>query len=235
MCIRLLRHPIPYKNESLANYFVRLSYENSCKIAWLKTEFEMQGRKGISFLNFIYSENKIKQIAHTLDMTAYDVINMTINKFSLGMWGMHYEAFRFNSNLNYIKYVTMEYSKFCPICLCESSHQRIFWHIKPITVCIKHKVYLLEKCLSCGKDITSEEVISGICNCGEILKNFKPANCTQSSIVKKQKEIYNIFDIAEKKTLQKRNCLFMKNFGIMGYIDKLYEECTILIENSKTY
>jgi hypothetical protein len=135
MVDRLLRHPVPYKNESIGNYVLRLCSENSCKINQVT---ELIGLKWKSIENF-YIKLKEENINKFSELTGIDVKvieDMTLSRF------------RFQDHIDYRNCTE---ACVCPKCYSEISYERIHWKNKLIKVCIDHEIYLVDECPNCKK------------------------------------------------------------------------------------
>lgn len=65
-----------------------------------------------------------------------------------------------------IQYIKFKYPKFCAACLAESPYHRWYWDLAHMTVCIKHKLKLIDKCPSCKKRISWDRHSLTSCACG---------------------------------------------------------------------
>jgi hypothetical protein len=60
--------------------------------------------------------------------------------------------------------------KFCPLCIQDINHHKRLWTYHPVTVCVEHRVFLLDTCPACGKTVSIGRLIQGVCNCGMIFR-----------------------------------------------------------------
>lgn len=80
-------------------------------------------------------------------------------------------------------------TKCCPICLDEEIYQRFAWGINLINVCIKHKVYLLEKCPGCSNSFTIYSLFKNKCKCGRILSDLDTSEIIEDFVIESQREL----------------------------------------------
>lgn len=64
------------------------------------------------------------------------------------------------------KYIKFKYPKFCSACLAESLHHRWYWDLAHVTVCVKHKLLLIDRCPACRKRIYWDRALLAKCACG---------------------------------------------------------------------
>jgi hypothetical protein len=228
MFFKFLRHPKPYELESLENYIYRLSLENCCEVSWIWSELQLVNKTRISTINYENKDNILELIAKVTNNSINDIYRMTVHRFSNGLWHKDF-VFRVSSNFKNI--ISIEYSKFCPMCLKESNYQRIFWLLTPITICIKHNTYLINKCIFCGDYITSYDVITGMCKCGHDLLSQEPLACMETLIQKSQKKIYEMFGISINNKIIKKSNLFNITYDLYiafnNYIEIIFKKYEI--------
>ncbi|WP_164545545.1 TniQ family protein [Paenibacillus albus] len=57
--------------------------------------------------------------------------------------------------------------KFCPCCISQCLHHKNIWNIAPVTVCLEHASFLVDKCMNCGGNIRLCDLMKGHCKyCG---------------------------------------------------------------------
>lgn len=126
---------------------------------------------------------------------------MTIHSFDF--WQDDYKYF--------LKSITFrDKSKYCPECLKENKYHKIYWQLSPISLCLKHKIFLSDKCKKCGQDITVDNVVKGQCICGNILSEDDGMHCNEDSIIEVQKKLYKSFGIEAE-------LLNDYSFDLLGY------------------
>lgn len=69
MALKLLRHPIPYKDESLANYFYRLALDNCSQISWLLPMVGLGSNANFYTINRIYNRKVIDKLIETINLS----------------------------------------------------------------------------------------------------------------------------------------------------------------------
>lgn len=58
----------------------------------------------------------------------------------------------------------------CPMCLADDVYLRICWEHAYVTVCVKHKVRLIDRCTACGEYFTPTRERIDVCHCGRELR-----------------------------------------------------------------
>lgn len=86
---------------------------------------------------------------------------------------------------NYIK----SYVRFCPLCINHFGYHKWIWQMNYVSVCLKHQIYLVDRCLRCHKKLHLHELLRQGCNnCEEfenVITRIKPRHeelCTQEII-----------------------------------------------------
>lgn len=209
MTIKLLRHPKPYDMESLGNYLFRLSTENIVPLDWLLKELNLPARKKAVSINRINDKPTIKLIAQVSNLSEENIERMTIHNFSLGLW-QHDLPHCWNQN--FLKRYVSNYSRLCPLCLKEASYHRIYWQLKSVRVCPKHRVIMEDKCCHCNQFFSADEVITGVCSCGAKLTDIKPRVLDNSIKTKGQRTIFDIYAKRDRSLPHPFNNLEKKNY-----------------------
>ncbi len=193
MADRLLRHPVPYINESIGNYVLRLCSENSCALNDIADliGFKLRG------IDKFYGNLKEKHIVKLSESTGIDIKvieDMTANRFC------------FNDRYNDFRCSTEAF--LCPKCYSESSYERIHWKNKLIKLCLDHQIYLVDECPGCKDKITSKMIFNGKCNCGLLLNDFSYTKCVNESVLHNQNIMYQIFNIKNSVSFKKYDLLY---------------------------
>jgi hypothetical protein len=190
MSTKLLRHSKPYEYESLGSYLYRVCLENAIPFSWMCNILSIS--TNTNGINFNYNTKTLALIAEITDNSINDIRNLTIHRFSDGLWPIKdgYSAYS-----GFSVTVSKTGSKYCPLCRNEANYQRIFWQLNPIQICNIHKTYLIHKCSNCGNHIYSNNIISGECTCGQKLADIEVKRCTCDYVLRCQERIYRIFNI----------------------------------------
>lgn len=184
---KLLFHPIPFKHESITNYFFRLSQANRCRVEWLLNEFGLNTEYTINGLNGLIDGRKIKEIAFATGLSPQIVREMTFLKYSSP-----------NSTIDDLSdFIYLDGSGFCPLCLQENIYHRLFWQIKNLNICTHHSTYLAYKCLKCLRNITPMKVAKGKCTCGRLLIEELPFFCKDSDLIEINNKLHNSLGIID--------------------------------------
>lgn len=70
--------------------------------------------------------------------------------------------------------IRLQYSKVCPICLCEASYHQRIWDLATVTACPLHKCLLLNQCPTCSKRISWHRKSVSVCKCEYDWRTFTP-------------------------------------------------------------
>jgi|GEM_PF-3259225 hypothetical protein len=192
MADRLLRHPVPYINESIGNYVLRLCSENSCEVNQISDLIGFKLR-GIGHYYRKLNEENITKFSELTGIEIKVIENMTTNRFSFDMYSdfsCHTEAY------------------VCPICYRERSYERIHWKNRLIKVCLDHEIYLVDECPHCKEKISSDIVFLGKCNCGLHIIDFNYFKCVNEYVLHGQNILYQIFNIRSSVPLIVCDLLF---------------------------
>lgn len=185
---RLLRTPIPYPYESLGNYYFRLAYNNCVDIKLLNKKINCLNSKYLSYYNYINDERILSNIGEASNLDISTIKEMTIHSFNF--WNNDYETF-------FKRIIYDDESRYCPKCLEENIYHRIYWQLIPIRICLKHELFLLDKCKKCGKKIIVDDIVKGQCICGTKLSEGNVLSCNDDLIIQVQKKLYKSFGIKE--------------------------------------
>lgn len=151
----LLRTPVPYPDESLAGYVLRLSERNYYQSPnWIMNLANLKADRTIrlplksenpSQLSQVIgiSDIQLKKMAYGAVM-AQDIFSYTIHKYA---------------------------NKVCQQCLKEALYCRQIWELPILTVCPFHHCLLLQQCPSCQKPISWSRPGIAKCKCGQDFRN----------------------------------------------------------------
>lgn len=152
--------PTCYQDESPMGYLIRLAEING-----YNTYRKLIVIGGLITYNKIQSHIEACNILKDLSWTGFNEA-IKVNKI------YHYPIE--NLSLNSIRY--------CPLCLKENNYFRLVWQMKTAFICLKHKVWLMDTCPSCKRDIKYSIGLLGKCSCGVELM-YQP-------VVKAPKNVY---------------------------------------------
>lgn len=179
--------PKSYDDESLLSYLYRHAEINVYPIKWLFSELKLNpdNYSGYCYINNSLKIEDIKNISRTINLSFNQVNELTYNK---------YHFFKKRNHNHHI--IAVKSSRYCPICLKEERYPRLYWDIKPIKICLKHRIYLNENCDKCGENITITEIINGVCRCGKKLGENRIRLCEVESLIEQQSEILRVLGIS---------------------------------------
>lgn len=74
--------------------------------------------------------------------------------------------------------------RWCPICLRESPHLRGLWTIKVASVCVRHRIRLMDQCPNCGSVQNLASVNFAQCRCGASLSITRTTEKVYGSVLR---------------------------------------------------
>ncbi|MDP3087611.1 MAG: TniQ family protein [Methylotenera sp.] len=164
--VTLLVRPHPIRNEGPKGYMLRLAEAN-----WM-THKELQS------IGLIY-EYQILQYEALMPLKEVDpVLHQQVELYS-GL--MHQKRSVWNHR----------YARFCPHCLADDIFWRVEWELLFYDACSIHGTWLIDKCGSCGSQLSWDRGMLVRCQCGADLRaeesNACPTSVTLLSEVLKNK------------------------------------------------
>lgn len=166
--------------ESLASYLYRLAGENyyDSPLVFL----DVLGVSEREMNQNLFNEHAFAQITELSSVSKELLYRMTINSF-LDQWSPTFlDGILLKSKI-----------KYCPSCINDEKHHQLIWMLRPVTVCLKHDLLLVDRCGSCGSEISMANLMENKCNqCGSLFD----ASVTQSIktypyLKRSQQEIQN--------------------------------------------
>lgn len=148
----LLITPVPFHDESLYGYILRLTEQNLYEsFIWIESLIYDQKQK----------ENKHFQKEMILNLSA--VTNWS-EEILLSL--IHNYGCIKDDRILYSNHIILRKSRICPNCLIEKPYIRKYWEILFITTCPIHKCLLVDICPKCGKPIKIKRTKITLCSCG---------------------------------------------------------------------
>lgn len=151
----LLSRPDWHSNESAVGYLIRLSEANGYRHPrhlLHMAKFKEGGKVVRAFIEWMLDHDD--QPASLIGVSAEDV--------------QRSDADRGRHRLN-VRYLSAEKARYCPICLEESNYWRVEWDHAFCIHCPRHRVWLLNNCNDCGRQIQAWRSALGRCRCGALL------------------------------------------------------------------
>lgn len=143
---KLLIRPVPFQEESLQQYILRLARSNG-------------------YTNKSAGE-LIKQVSgipiHTYMITHREELKIKLVRIT----GHNEVQSLFDHKLWYKKYKKVfnyDRIKLCPLCLLENNHCHSYWHFRHALTCEKHKTLLIDTCWSCLRVLSEFSLTSMVC------------------------------------------------------------------------
>lgn len=156
---RFLLHPKPQKNELLSSWLVRVALAHQT-IPWSFMNMHFPEYKNIVFsrdVDIWAPIPFINKLAWKSGFSPEDIFAMTLRSYE----GYLLEQVRLNGTNFFIdpiiprKRRNLGYGqKYCPMCLKENPvYFKKEWRLSFYTVCLKHKINILDRCKNCGAPI----------------------------------------------------------------------------------
>ncbi|MEK4825761.1 TniQ family protein [Niallia sp. FSL W8-0951] len=187
----LLFYLKPKNNESLTGFFYRTAKENLMdNIKWINDHFSVFTgyQPNVNLMNW-GEQNHIKDTSNFLRIE-YQLANSMTFTYLLEFHGLRVDYTKNTIKCPWFSYQT---TKVCPVCLKEEPIHRLDWSFTYSFICRKHKLFLIDKCMYCSRDINIKTVISDKCVCGMPLSSAKPKNVTLSLLFNYQQEVDKFF------------------------------------------
>lgn len=155
--MKLINTPLPYKDETLSSYLLRLSEANFYEdMSWITG---LVGIKKRQLAKPNPQKVDLKQLAHLCNIDENDLWDLTFYKDIL-----YFESK--NEGVAFKEQANTEYDKICPECFSNEQYQRKIWNLKINMTCPFHNLLLINKCPQCQKSIVSVRRRIDSCNCG---------------------------------------------------------------------
>jgi hypothetical protein len=78
--------------------------------------------------------------------------------------------------------VVRSFRRVCPRCLDTSPTSRFAWELRFVEACTKHRVWLIDRCDVCHKQLTWESGTTDQCACGQSLSNLTAASAPEAVV-----------------------------------------------------
>ncbi|OZQ68426.1 hypothetical protein CA600_06335 [Paenibacillus sp. VTT E-133280] len=172
--------PKPLPEESLYSYLYRFAKGNNIDSLAL-----LAGGEIISNLNYVIDNKQFREIKDIVE-DEHMFESMLLNKYN-------FNFLRFEKNAQSKKvrdYYLNNTTRFCPVCLEEKNYHRMFWDVRIITTCSKHKRYLIDKCSKCHSKVKIKDLLSGTCECGKAYQMIE-ATHVETEVMRSQEIIFH--------------------------------------------
>lgn len=236
--MKLLARPRPYMYESLSNYIKRVAEANYCSQSWIRELWKISSYMTSAKVNCNITDQTFNAIKYSINISDEEISIIDINQFGIDLWK---ERTCNHLGIKRDKFVNEKYTKYCVTCLNDKSYHRHHWQLKDVLVCLEHNSILIEKCESCGLDISVDDLIKGFCNkCGFNYKDAANIEIDEDVIIQSQVHLYKSFGIECSNTTIKKQTkqttrrevkfyLYLYNFLYNSIIDN-FKYCKILNE-----
>lgn len=192
--MQLLVRPVPYRDESLESYLLRLSQENGFEsyrllsgsvLDWLREQdHEAAGAFPLELfrVNVFHASRSsglriraLRLVEQLTDLAPSSLLQLALLHSGLHFGSGHKAVHRAGVDMP-LCFLRTRSIPCCPACLKESVYVRQHWHYAPYLACHVHATELLHSCPSCGVvlDYTRSESITH-CLCGYDLRMAKTA------------------------------------------------------------
>jgi len=161
----------PKTEESLYSFLYRTVIANH----YLHINSLFEGLSSIIYsynCNYLSKDlNWYKPFNEVIGMLKRNCDEMVLNRFD----SLLFQDDVFGSQPQRFFYLTRN-TKYCPECLKEDFYHRLFWDISFVTVCLKHKKFLIDQCPKCQKKIRMARIMKNQCTCGCIFSDVVAEN-----------------------------------------------------------
>ena len=155
---KLKIHPVPKENELLSSWIIRLAVSNGLTpYAFMSIHFrdfyyllrqDMDSTNKLAYFKMLsYKTGLPVDYIENLSLTSYDgiifITDEKTNKRPLLLYLTNKGGY--NKTFGY---------RYCPFCLKENEYLKKEWRLVFSTVCLKHKVFLLDRCPNCNKPLS---------------------------------------------------------------------------------
>lgn len=158
---KFLVHPKPQNNELLSSWLIRIALAHQT-MPWSFMNMHFPEYKNIVFsrdVDIWAPDHFIDKLAWKSGLSSEDIFTMTLRSYE----GYLLEWVRLNGPNFFIlpiiprKRRNLGYGqKYCPLCLQEDpAYFRKEWRLSFYTVCLEHKIHLLDRCQNCGLPVTA--------------------------------------------------------------------------------
>ncbi|WP_019156815.1 TniQ family protein, partial [Robertmurraya massiliosenegalensis] len=188
----LLFHLTPKENESLTGFFYRTARENLMdNLSWIEYNFAKFSGYQIRGNSLNWGDLKVVlDVSSFLNINQEDAIKMTF-PYLLDFHGLKVDY----DTKNKIKcpWFLYQTTKVCSLCVKEDPYHRMDWSFTYSTVCKKHKVFLIDKCPSCDRDINIKSVVNDKCVCEISISSSMIETVNDHNIFEYQREVDKFF------------------------------------------
>lgn len=165
----LLRTPLPYEDESLAGYLIRLNESNYYDSPnWILQLAGLHINQGIRLANNLDEPSQLSQLIQVADEQLRLMASL---------------PYHLVSKVNSQQYTIYKYAlKLCPYCLTESAYCRKIWDWDLVKACYLHQCVLINKCPSCQKNIRWSRPAVTRCRCGFDFRSHYAQTATSNQV-----------------------------------------------------
>ncbi|MBW7474326.1 TniQ family protein [Paenibacillus oenotherae] len=178
----LRRRPVPFPDESIRGYIVRLAHLNrtSPRNIYQKSSL-LTGTVPRSLLMITDKVplSKLQDLTLIEESKLYD-----LSFYSLaGKYRDKREDLKILRRISAKGFCSVFFSQVCPICLSEKDFHRKLWELRMITTCHLHKCRLVSTCPQCGKILSPYRRFVTYCDCGFDLRKCSAKYVNSSDIL----------------------------------------------------
>lgn len=159
--------------ESCWSYLIRLADQNGIPVLAMLNSIKTWEQKYIQRADFGLlditpgSALNMEQLSRLTRQSVEELLSSTFTPL-LRIFGASEEVQR----ARFLSGMLLDTYRFCPHCLEEAPYFRLLWKMAPVTSCVKHGVFLIERCPGCNKQMSFQdiELLDGCPHCGFSLK-----------------------------------------------------------------
>ncbi|MGE7823326.1 TniQ family protein [Paenibacillus sp. NPDC093718] len=167
-----MNQPLPYEDESLTGYILRLSIANYYpSLKYIYDELSVFQNKRIFsyYLDTLMLDDcdlaKLSALAGSSLDILRNLMFCEVDKAN--------QMYVYNKSVFSLTAICTLKAKLCPLCLKENEYIRKIWGLVNVTACPYHKVMMVDQCQNCSKKILWTQSNIFMCSCGHSHKNSK--------------------------------------------------------------
>ncbi|MCY9697339.1 TniQ family protein [Paenibacillus alginolyticus] len=173
--------------ESLPSFLYRISMENGVSI---DCYLEINNLKRCEVINGEFTENSLILLAKLLNRDKNQLFHLSMNKFKIMLGSEHYSDVVMKNAI-----------KYCPLCISEVRYHKWLWSFHPISMCLEHSCFLVDRCHNCKKRLSLSNLMENNCSCGFILDKCNIDEVEGKSVCFRSQELLcNLFESGQENS-----------------------------------
>jgi len=161
--------PTPLPGESFWSYLRRLANQNGIPFLTMLNSIKVWQQKSVQRADFSLLDitpGSVLNMKQLSDLTGHSVTKLLEATFAplMRTFGVSQEVQR----ARFVSGMILDTFRFCPQCLEEAMYFRLLWKMVPVTSCVQHGVFLVDRCPHCKEQVSFRDVeLLSVCpHCG---------------------------------------------------------------------